>query len=228
MTDNANRWTETYKAKSALWIHDGNPKRPHALLTSGMHSGGFFNSGLVTEDPLLLGHACHDLAFMLRTQANIREINRVVGPAMGAIAIAHCIAWSISRLSGRTPNNHCLSSFTEKIVVGDFERQILKRTTMRPGETVITVEDVITTGGSVIRTAEAVTEAGGKLFPYILTLVNRSGLSEIDGRRIVALIDQPMPMWDAPPVGDCPLCKQGSKAIRPKGAESWAALNAEY
>lgn len=219
-------WVSTYKEKGALWIHDGNPKRPHALLTSGNHSNGFFNSGLVCEDPLLLAEACHDLAFILRSQADIRLINRVVGPAMGAIAIAHCIAWSINRLSNRAPENRCLSSYTEKIVVGDFERQILKRTTMRPSEVVLTVEDVITTGGSVERTATAVTEAKGELFPFILTLVNRSGLTEVNGHKIVALIDQPMPMWH--PIEGCPLCKQGSQAIRPKGTENWTALNANY
>jgi len=31
----------------ALWIHDGNPQRPHALLTSGNHSNGFFNASFI-------------------------------------------------------------------------------------------------------------------------------------------------------------------------------------
>jgi hypothetical protein len=54
--------------------------------------------------------------------------------------------------------------------------------------------------------------------------VNRSGLTEVNGMKIVALIDHPMPMW-APE--ECPLCPQGSEAIRAKG-ENWARLTAAY
>jgi hypothetical protein len=34
-----------------------------------------------------------------------------------------------------------------------------------------------------------------------------------------------MPMWTA---RDCPLCMQGSEAIRPKGKENWDRLNKKY
>ena len=87
------------------------------------------------------------------------------------------------------------------------------------------VEDVLTTGGSVDLTAEAVTNAGGVVLPFVIILVNRSGLTEVNGKKIVALIDRPMPMWTP---DECPLCKQGSEALRPKGTENWDRLNAEY
>jgi orotate phosphoribosyltransferase len=94
------------------------------------------------------------------------------------------------------------------------------------GKTVLLCEDVITTGGSVVRAAEAVLRAGGTALPFVCTMVNRSGLTEVDGRTIVQLIEQPMPTWQP---GECPHCKLGSEAIRPKKPEiNWAALNAVY
>lgn len=214
-------WIEQYKQKGAFWIHDGNPQRPHALLTSGKHSSGFFNSELVMEDSILLDEACFDLVRLLeREGVTLNEVDRVVGPAMGAITLAH----DISRHIGRARDRFCLRAYTEK-ETDDDGRKIMtfKKTAIRSGELILAVEDVLTTGGSVELTSRAVWRSGGTLLPFVAVLVNRSGLTEVDGKKIVALIDRPMPMW-AP--DECPLCKEGSEAIRPKGTENWSRLNA--
>ena len=59
------KWMSMYEKGGALWVHDGNPLRPHALLSSGKHSDGFFNSELVMEDPSSFDEACEDLANLL-------------------------------------------------------------------------------------------------------------------------------------------------------------------
>ncbi len=213
-------WTSRYEGKGALWIHDGKVKRPHALLTSGKHSGGFFNSELVMEDACLLDEACNDLISKL-ADSGLREldVSRVVGPAMGAITLAHSLASLMVSL-----HSPCLRAYVEKEENG--MRMVFKRTTIKPGEKILLCEDVITTAGSVKKAAQAVKEAGGILLPFVAALVNRSGLVEVDGMKIVALIDRPMPMWEA---SECPLCKQGSEAIHAKTpAENWVRLNAEY
>ena len=84
-------------------------------------------------------------------------------------------------------------------------------------------EDVLTTGGSVDLTIDAVESSGGAVMPFILVLVNRSGLTEASGKKIITLINRPMPMWIP---DECPLCREGSEAIRPK--DNWARLNASY
>lgn len=221
--DKSSRWVDEYQKLGALWMHDGNPRRPHALLTSGKHSSGFFNSGLVTSDPRLIVEACVDLAGAVCEQVNVQAINYVVGPAMGAIVIAHCLARALN-----ITDRPCLSSFTEKEASPDDPRRmVLKRTSLQLGDEVLVVEDVLTTGGSAEQTIEAVTVAGGHAAPVVAVLVNRSGLSVVrGGRRIVALIDHPMPTWKPE---ECPMCRGlGSEAIRPKGAENWARLNATY
>lgn len=222
MLYNSLRWIEEFQKKGAYWLHDGNAKRPHALLTFGTHSGGFFNGGLVIEDSFLLDYACGDLVELLEQQGvKISKIDRVVGPALGAITIAHDVARHIRKKSGRP----CLSSYTEKGTESSHGRILFKRSSIKPGETVLLVEDVLTTGGSVEETSIAVTSAGGIVLPFVLVLMNRSGLHEAHGKKIIALVDQHMPNWEP---RKCPLCAKGSEAIRPKGTENWARLNAVY
>lgn len=207
-------WIERFKDIGALWIHDGNPARPHALLTSGKHSNGFFNAGLVTQDPRLLEVACHDLILQIN---HAFRVNRVVGPAMGAITMAHEVARQLSNF-----NSHTLMSFVEKDerMPG---RMLFKRTSVIQGESILVVEDVLTTGGSVEATIATVEEAGAEVLPWVLALVNRSGLTHIGDRQILSLFQKEMPIWEP---DDCPLCKSGSEAIRPKDKKNWARLNA--
>lgn len=222
MHRNQDGWIEAYKDMGALWIHDGNPKRPHAVLTSGKHSSGFFNSELVMEDPVRLDQATEDLTELLQqAQCFFYAIDRVVGPAMGAITLAH----DMSRHIGRTRSRPCLRAYTEKEIDGTGKLMVFKRTIVHTNEQILLVEDVLTTGSSVDLTASAVLNAGASVLPFVAVLVNRTGLKEVNGRKIVALIDRPMPAWE---LDECELCKQGSEGIRPKGKENWARLNATY
>ena len=175
------------------------------------------------EDPLLMDRACADLLKCLRRSGlDIERIDRVVGPAMGAITVAHDLARHISRKRLRP----CMCAYTEKFTTADqANNMFFKRTKLRPGESILLVEDVLTTGNSLELAAAAVTLQQGIVGPLVGVLVNRSGLEQLNDRKIIALIDHPMPMWKPE---DCPLCKQGSDAIRPKGTENWARLNVDY
>src|SRR5512133_219879 len=205
-------WRTHFEQREALWIHDGNPKRPHALLTSGKHSSGFFNGDLIIHDVDLLAKACIDLFTLLRTnhESEILNIDRVVGPAMGAINIATLMAYAMRRVC---PGIKCGYVLKE----GEGIRKhmtIPPRLSIKQGERILLVEDVLTTGGSTMLTKKALAECGARSMPFVLALVNRSGFQQIDGMNIISLIDHPMPKWDAI---ECPLCKQGSKAIHAKG-----------
>jgi orotate phosphoribosyltransferase len=220
--ERSSRWVAEYKKRDALWIHDGNPKRPHALLTSGKHSSGFFNSGLVTEDPCLIMAACADLVGAVAEEINLFPLTHVIGSALGAIVMSHCMALSIQGIK----LGPCLSSFTEKVDSDGAIRMVLKRSTLGQGAEILVVEDVLTTGGSLEHTIEAVTQAGGHAAPVIAVLVNRSGLKTVrGGRKVISLIDEHMPIWESKA---CPLCAQGSEAIRPKDAANWARLSFDY
>ncbi len=222
MYRDADAWISEYESRNAFWIHDGNPRRPHALLTSGKHSNGFFNSELVMEDANLLDEAAFDLLKILaRNGLSVQNVDRVVGPAMGAITLAHEVARHIGRKRGFS----CLRAYTEKEESEAGKIMVFKKTVIRPDEQVLPVEDVLTTGTSVDHAAEAIRGAGGVVVPFVAVLVNRSGLTEVRGKKIIALIDREMPMWKP---HECPLCAQGSEALRPKENENWSRLNANY
>lgn len=216
-------WIEIYQRCGTLWIHDNNPKRPHALLTSGKHSNGFFNSGVVCENPILLDRAADELVtLMQKFGLHIDDVDRVVGPAMGAVTLAFAVARHIGERRGRT----CLCAYAEKSP--DGKTMLLSRSNLRLGEHVLCVEDVITTGESIGKTLLAVAQAGGEPLPFVGALVNRSSQTRVHNAhsvQIQALVSRAMPAWTAE---ECPLCSQGSEAIRPKGVENWLRLNAEY
>ncbi len=222
MFRNTQDWILQYQGKDALWIHDGDKRRPHALLASGNHSGGFFNSRLVIADEGLLKEAASDLLELFVQQGgDLSDVWHVVGPQTGATKLAELIAHRVKDLD-EAP---CYWASPEKRDEDGVKSMVFAHEdlVMLPGGTVLLCEDVLTTGGSVDLTVDAIIKAGGVVLPFILVLVNRSGLTEVNGKKIVALIDRPLPMW-APE--ECPLCKEGSEALRPK--DNWAALNAVY
>ena len=196
---------------------------PHALLRMGGHSSGFFNSRLVIPDDALLREAAEDLfeKYVVQSGATI-NVDGVVGPQTGATRLAELISQRIAEYGKGT----CFSASPMKfesegqksMVFGEEDIDKL------PGKLVLLCEDVITSGGSVGYAEDAAKNAGAKAMPFILVLVNRSGLPEVNGKKIISLISEHLPMW---PPAECPLCMQGSKAIEAKG-DNWAILNADY
>jgi len=215
-------WIKRYTEKNALWIHDGNPKRPHALLTSGKHSNGFFNSRLIIQDEMLLRAATWDLFKLFADQGgDISKVEVVVGPQTGATKLAELLSYEVMEHIRRD----CFFASPAKNET-DGQRSMVfteRDIAILSNRIILPCEDVVTTGGSIDRTFDAISNAGGIVLPFIFVLVNRSGLQEINGKKIIALIDHPMSMWEP---DQCPLCKQHSEPVRPK--ENWAALNAEY
>jgi orotate phosphoribosyltransferase len=192
-------WKKDFEEYGAIWIHDGNPARPHALLTSGLHSDGFVNCTKVTQHPLVLQAAVTE---GLSPQLADLKPDWVIGSAFGAITFAHAVAHYLLARAG----------FTEK----DGDVMKLARFEIAPNETVLVVEDTISTGGSTKKTIEGIIASGvddKRILPYIVALVNRSGSEDLAGRKIRALLTPVIHAWTP---SECPLCKAGSQPVRPK------------
>lgn len=217
------QWVGVYEDRKAFFLHDNNPNRPHPKLSAGDHSNGFANSDFVIEDPEILDQAAADLVELLvATGFDLDSVDRVVGPAMGAITLASFVALHIGVKRGRS----CLCGYAEKDPADPAQKALLfNRTQIAPGDRILSVEDVLTTGDSVERMGALIAGKGGIVLPAVLSLVNRSGLTKVGTNRvIVSLIDKHMPKY---PPADCPLCKMGSTALSPKG-ENWGLLTAVY
>ena len=132
-------WKQEFQRHGAIWLHDGKATRPHALLTSGLHSDGFVNCTFVTQQPALLQKilsAPDGLAPKLPAQ----HVDWVIGSALGAVTLAYAVAWKLNARAG----------FTEK----DGDAMKLARFEIGPEQKVLVVEDTISTGGSTLKTID--------------------------------------------------------------------------
>lgn len=166
------------------------------------------------EDPVLLGAVCHDLLerFQSHPGANgaLRGTERIFASANGACDMSYELGRQLRLKRG----------FTEK---GEDKTMILKRFSFPGGTKILVFEDVMTTGSTTLKSIAALEEAGANVLPFVGVILNRSGETHLDNRLIIPLMNVPMHNWDP---AECPLCKQGSKPLRPKA--NWDKLTAKY
>ena len=166
----------------------------HFQLTSGLHSPRYLQCALVLQHPQHAEWVGRQLAARFAGE----QVGAVVAPAIGGIIVAHETARAIG----------CRALFTER----EAGAMTLRRGfNIDSGERVLVVEDVVTTGGSTRETIDAVRRAGGEVLGAG-SIVDRSGGSVEVGARRAALLTLEVPAYDPT---DCPLCRQGSVAVKP-------------
>lgn len=197
---------------NAFWLHDGNPRNPHAELTSGMCSNGYFNCPEVLKHPNLNEILARQMVRLLR-ENEVRNVNWVIGSPYAAITFSYDVAKALGAIHG----------FPEKDPINPKKKQMLwKRMTIPAGSKVLQIEELITTSSTFREVRRAVTAGNTEpidFLPIIGALVHRppklATEYEIDGEKIkiISLIEKEI--WAVNPK-DCPLCKAGSPRYRPK------------
>lgn len=170
-------------------------KEGHFILTSGRHSSQYMQMAQVLQYPDLTEKLCKDLAESFKDEA----IDVIVSPAVGGILVGY----EISRALG-VKNIFCERENGEMTLRRGFE--------IKPGERILVVEDVVTTGGSVKEVISVVKKAGGQV-AGVGVLVDRSN-GKIDfGYPFRSLLSLEIQSYEK---DDCPLCKEGKiPAIKP-------------
>src|SRR5436190_13449211 len=166
----------------------------HFRLSSGLHSPGYLQCALVLQHPRdaeALGAALGNLVRSLGAQT-------VLSPALGGIVIGQEV--------GRALNVRAI--FAER---ADGTLTLRRGFTLEPGERVMIVEDVVTTGGSTRETMD-VARASGAVVVGAGAIVDRSGGKQGLDVPFHALL--PMAVTTYHP-DDCPLCKQGIAVVKP-------------
>lgn len=166
----------------------------HFVLTSGLHSTQYLQCALVLQ------HPAEAEAFGRAIAEQFRDVGveTVAAPAIGGIIIG----WEVARAL------NVRSLWTER----EEGRMTLRRGfTIRPGERVLVVEDVITTGGSTRETCDALRSAGA-LVVGAASIIDRSGGRSDVGVPRIALATLEVP---AVSPADCPLCAAGVPAVKP-------------
>jgi orotate phosphoribosyltransferase len=170
----------------------------HFQLTSGLHSPRYLQCALVLQYPEHAERVGRALAGYFKDQG----IDLVIAPAVGGIIVAHETARALG----------VRALFTER----EAGVMTLRRGfSLRQGERVLVVEDVVTTGGSTRETIEVVKNAGG-LVMGAGSIVDRSGGAVDLGVRRHSILVLDVPVYDP---SECPLCKQGTAATKPGSRE---------
>lgn len=178
---------EIFEKKSALLSG-------HFKLSSGLHSEKYLQCALVLQHPGISERMAKALAVKFASE----KIDLVVGPALGGVTLAYEVARALG----------VRGIFTER----DEGKVVLRRGfTIGAGEKVLIAEDVVTTGLSTKEVMEVVRAHGGVVVG-VASIIDRSDVKPDYGVKFESLAKVSVKTYKPEA---CPLCKQGSTAIKP-------------
>jgi orotate phosphoribosyltransferase len=182
---------ETFEKTGAL-LHG------HFVLSSGLHSGQYFQCALVLQHTEIAAQICADLAGKL---ADV-PCDAIISPAMGGIIVGQEVGRNLGK-------RHI---FAEK---QDGKLVLRRGFKVAPGERFIVAEDVVTRGTKVQETIEIVKNLGGKVVA-VGCMVDRSGDRTPDfGCKFVSLVKLSVETFEPdklpPELAAIPVDRPGSK-----------------
>jgi orotate phosphoribosyltransferase len=215
------KWITKFRSLNAWWQHDGDLEKPFVLLTKGNISSLYANCSKITSRPHILAVAIADLLSLMPPE-QLAEIDAIVGSSYGANTIAYEIARQLVKdawftIKGEKNGEMALDRFEFSIRVHGA----------------VMAEDVITTFGttraSIKSIRQKIKEQGAgaspvtaRILPFVFSLVNRSGMREIDGYKIISLITIDAPMWKP---GRNPHTRSGREHVPPvRPKQIWSEL----
>ena len=166
----------------------------HFLLTSGQHSPAYWEKFRILQHPRYTEMLCRKIAHHFKGE----RLDLVAGPTVGGIILSYEVARQLG----------VRAVFAER----EETRRVFRRgQDIRPGERVLVVDDVLTTGGSVKEMLDAVKSLGGVVVG-VGVLVDRT----------VAVVDFGVPLFSCYraqiptyPASGCPLCAKGIPLVKP-------------
>lgn len=179
-----------------IFMEAGALRDGHFVLASGRHSPRYLEKFQVLQWPRETERLCAAIA----AAVSAAGADTVAGPTTGGIILAHEVA---RQLGVRAVYAERDDSGAGRVFRRGFQ--------LAPGERVVVVDDIMTTGGSVQETIGAVGAAGGEVIAAAV-LVDRSGGGARLGVPLHALWKLDIPTY-AP--SECPLCAAALPATHP-------------
>jgi orotate phosphoribosyltransferase len=177
----------------------------HFKLKSGRHGDRYLEKFQVLQWPAHVVEIGRLMAELVRATAGGQPIDVVIGPTTGGVILAY----EVGRQLGTR------GIFAESVTDANGARRELRRGFwIEPGERVALVDDVVTTGASLLEMIPLIEAAGGEI-ASIVVIVDRSGqlhdlVSPATGRRhrAEALWSLDLPTYEPGP-DTCPGCAAG-------------------
>jgi orotate phosphoribosyltransferase len=201
----AARTEELFRRSGAL--RDG-----HFLLKSGRHGDAYVEKFAVLADPAATSELCGFWAAAHRRDDGSPSVDLVAGPTTGGVILA----FETARQLG------VRSIFAEEVrdADGTTRREFRRGFRIEKGERVLLVDDILTTGGSLLAMLPAVEAMGGEIVGCAV-LVDRSGgrstlTSPATGRvyALRSLWQLDLPTYEPGPA-TCPQCAAGAPLHAP-------------
>lgn len=168
----------------------------HFLLASGKHSAHYLQAAMLTQHPSLLS----DLMFgAVEALGAEHDVEVALTAAVGGIAVGQ----QVGQLLG------CRSVFAERNEGNQLE--LRRNFRIEPGEKVLLVEDVVTTGGT-LGELKQLAESNDAQLVGAFTLFNRSGMDRWESMPLTSVFELEFPVFEPE---DCPLCERGTPIHRP-------------
>jgi orotate phosphoribosyltransferase len=203
---------EIARRTEALFRSSGALRDGHFLLKSGRHSDAYLEKFAVLSDPAATSELCGYWAARFRGDDGASRVDLVAGPTTGGVILAF--------ETGRQLGTRAI--FAEEVTASDgpARRDFRRGFRIEPGERVLLVDDILTTGGSLVAMLPAVEAMGGEIVECAV-LVDRSGgmaslTSPATGRvyPLRALWAMDLPTYEAGPA-TCPRCADGTPLYAP-------------
>ena len=195
-----------------LFRRSGALREGHFLLKSGRHGDAYVEKFAVLSDPAATSELCGFWAAGQRHDDGTVAVDLVAGPTTGGVILA----FETARQLG------VRSIFAEEVhdADGGTRREFRRGFTIEPGERVLLVDDILTTGGSLLAMLPAVEAMGGEIVECAV-LVDRSGgrqtlTSPATGRvyALRSLWQLDLPTYEPGPA-TCPQCAAGTPLHAP-------------
>ena len=187
----------------ALFLQSGALRDGHFALKSGRHGDRYLEKFQVLQYPDAVSELCSALAALVRDADGRPTVDVVVGPTTGGVILAFETARQLG-LRGL---------FAEEVrgPDGAARREFRRGFHLEPGSRVLLVDDILTTGGSLLAMLPPI-EAAGAVPTRTAIIVDRSGgthtiTSPATGRDypVEALWTLDIPTYEAGPA-TCPMC----------------------
>jgi len=175
----------------------------HFLLSSGKHSPNYVQCAKIFEYPEYGEKVGEELARLIEKY----NPEVIIGPAMGGIILSYVVGRKLG----------IRNMFSER---EEGTMKLRRGFSIKPGERVAVVEDVVTTGGSTKEVIELVKKLDAEVV-CVGTIIDRSSGKANFGIPFEKLISLNFPIFEPE---DCPLCKSKIPVIKPGSRKSLSIL----
>lgn len=180
----------------------GAVEQGHFVLASGKHSNFYVKKGKLVQHPWELQKMIEQRVEEMQA---LGKIDVVLSPAMGGVPVGQQVGLAV----------HARTIYAERNP--DTNELELKRGfEINPGERLLLVEDVITTGGTLLELTDFIQSQGGEV-AGVFVVVNRSGKDKVGNYPVVSCMEIQFPVYEADAIPDwlaeIPAVRPGTKKV---------------